>query len=164
MQRLAFGFLHALLAHACGGPTEHQRPDRCDATVLGSCVVSDGPLDATHLERTLRLALGSWSASDDALAGWAIVFKAGIVTCNGAPAAGCTYLDGSRVIEVQALDPECLETAQLVHELGHALHGDTGHAGPWWSWAGEQTQTWSAVRSPGASPGCAASRYYVHRP
>ena len=61
------------------------------------------------------------------------------------------------------LDPSCPETAQLVHEVGHVIHHDGGHSGPWWDWAGEQNATWDMVRTFGASPGCASSRYYLTR-
>lgn len=163
MRQFATVCLLALLA-ACGGPPAGERPDHCDAQVLGTCVVSDRPVDAAHVERALRLALGYWNAPEGAAAGWAFVFVTGETTCNGAPASGCTHLDGSRTVTMQVLDPDCIETAQLVHELGHVLHGDPDHRGPWWSWSGEQTETWRVVRSPGASPGCATSAYYVRPP
>jgi hypothetical protein len=156
----------SLLLVACGGPAPADvRPKRCDTTVLGACVVSAGvDYDPEHIERALRLALAYWNVPEDTLSGWAIVFSPGEVTCNGGPGTGCTYWDANRTAVVQVLDPRCPETAQLVHELGHVLHHDPGHTGPWWSWTDEQDATWGIVRSPGATTGCTASRYYVQRP
>jgi hypothetical protein len=47
--------------------------------------------------------------------------------------------------------------------MGHVIHHDGGHTGPWWDWIGEQNATWDIVRSEGASPGCVQSLYYVTR-
>ena len=158
--------LVAALLVGCGGPAEPRvRPGACDSTVAGACIVGAAPgLDAVHLDRQIRLALAYWGAPEDTLHGWAIVFDPGEVPCPTAPGSGCTWWDENRTIQLQVLDPKCLETSQLVHEIGHVLHHDRGHTGPWWSWTGEQDRTWEIVRSAGATPGCAASRYYVARP
>jgi hypothetical protein len=155
-----------LLLAGCGGDSGPRvRPSNCETTVAGACIVGASPnLDPQHLERQIRLSLAYWNAPEDALEGWAIVFSPDAVPCPTAPGAGCTWWDGNKTIEVQALDAHCLETSQLVHEIGHALHHDGGHTGPWWNWTREQDETWEIVRSPDASPGCAASRYYVAKP
>jgi hypothetical protein len=160
MHRLAW---LALLA-ACGTQSGLPRPDHCDQTVLGACVVSETrPADPVQLERQVRAALAYWNAPETTLSGWAIVFKAGAVGCPTALGTGCTSWKDD-VIDLQTLDPDCLEATQLVHEIGHVLHHDPGHTGPWWSWPREQDATWDIVHHPGASPGCAVTRYYVIRP
>ena len=157
----------AVLVVGCGGeaPGPVVRPSQCDDVVLGVCVVSRAqPVEARYVERSLRLALAYWGASEEALAGWAIVYGTEQIPCGATPAAsGCAWWDENRTVELQMLDPECPETAQLVHEVGHVLHRDGGHSGPWWDWIGEQNATWDIVRTEGASPGCARSRYYVTR-
>jgi hypothetical protein len=141
------------------------RPKRCDEVVLGACVASQaGRYDRAALERQLTLALQYWKAPPDLLRGWAIVFTPDPVPCPRSPGSGCTWWDGNRTIQVQVLDARCPETAQLVHELGHVLHHDPWHWGGWWSWRGEQVATWKIVRGPGASPGCAATRFYDREP
>jgi hypothetical protein len=154
------------LLAGCGGAADPVvRPGTCDATVAGACIVGAAPnLDAAHLERQIALALAYWSAPPETLAGWAIVFSPGEVACPTALGSGCTWWDSNRTIELEVLDAHCLETAQLVHEIGHVIHHDGGHTGPWWNWTAEQDRTWEIVRSPGASPACAASRYYVAKP
>ncbi|HET7752969.1 MAG TPA: hypothetical protein VFK85_03585 [Anaeromyxobacteraceae bacterium] len=141
------------------------RPSRCDEVVMGACVVSNAqPFEATYVERSIRLALAYWNAPEDTLAGWAIVYGTQEIDCGSTTgASGCAWWDENRTIELQVLDPDCPETAQLVHEIGHVLHHDGGHTGPWWNWTAEQNATWDVVRLPGASPGCAVSRYYVTR-
>ncbi len=164
------GVVAAALALAgCGGGAAPSgvRPDRCDFQALGACVAVEGGLavDPAHVERQLRMALDYWGATDDALADWAIVFVEGAPNCNGAPSSGCTWYGAAdRTVRVHALDDACPETAQLVHELGHVLHGDGAHQGPWWSWTAEQDATYDVVRRPGASAGCGATRYYTARP
>jgi hypothetical protein len=155
-----------LLAAGCGGePHPVVRPTECDRTVLGACVVGAAPnLDTKYLERQMRLSLAYWNEPEGALEGWAIVFSRDTVPCPTAPASGCTWWDSSKTIELHALDPDCLEASMLVHEIGHAVHHDRRHTGPWWNWTKEQQQTWEIVRSPDASPGCRASRYYMSRP
>jgi hypothetical protein len=167
MRRVA---ITLLLLAACGGSEPGSSSGGlssadCDSVVLGVCMKSLGPrYDPRYLERSLRLALQYWNAQEGALAGWRIVYGPTEIACGATTgASGCARWDVN-VIELQALDPACHETAQLVHEIGHALHRDAGHQGSFWSWSGEQEATWQIVRSPGASPACAVSRYYVARP
>jgi hypothetical protein len=132
---------------------------------MGVCVVSSArPYEARYVERAIKLALAYWNAPEDALSGWAIAYGTDQIECGAtAAASGCSWWDENRTIQLQVLDPDCPETAQLVHELGHVIHRDSGHSGPWWNWIGEQNATWDIVRSAGASPGCAQSRYYISR-
>lgn len=154
--------LGAGICVGCGGAAPSVRPASCDEVVLGACVASEtGRYEADILERQVRLALAYWGAPPERLAGWAIALRAGPVACPTARGTGCTWWDDEvRTIELEVLDTACPETSQLVHEVGHVLHHDGGYAGPWWSWEGEQHRTFEIVRSPGASPGCAASRWY----
>jgi hypothetical protein len=151
----------------CGGPPDGEvvRPATCDAVVMGACVVSQAqPYDTRFIERSIRGALAYWNAPPDTLEGWAIVYGTEQIDCGATPgASGCAWWDENRTIALQVLDPDCPETAQLVHEIGHVLFRDGGHSGPWWNWAAEQNATWELVRTAGASPGCAESRYYVTR-
>jgi hypothetical protein len=150
---------------ACGG-SAGVRPTSCDDTVLSACVVSKTqPYDRRYVERALGQALDYWNAPPETLAGWAIVFEPGEVECTSGPASGCTHWDADvRTIEVQVLDPACVETAQLVHELGHVLHEDPAHTGPLWSWRREQDATYAMVRTPGSSPACGRSLFYTVDP
>lgn len=151
----------------CGGPPDGPdvRPAQCDDVVMGVCVVSNvGAYDAQYIERSVRGALAYWNAPAEALEGWAIVYGPDAISCGSTEgASGCARWDDNRTIQLQVLDPDCPETAQLVHEVGHAVHHDGGHSGPWWDWVAEQNATFELVRTPGASPGCAQSRYYVTR-
>lgn len=155
-----------IVCSGCGAASPGVRPDHCDDVVLGACVASDtGRYEPRVLERDVRLALAYWGAPAELLAGWAIALRSGEVACPTALGSGCTHWDDAvRTIELQVLDPACPETAQLVHEIGHVIHHDPGHGGPWWSWKHEQDATFSIVREPGASPGCARSGYYTTVP
>ena len=146
-------------------------PDPCFASQPERCFVSHGAwvrLDAgvaggrAAVDRALDRALAYWSAPPDALRGWLVGYEDHEVACNGARASGCTsWRRGT--LEVQALDPRCPETAQVVHEVGHVVLHDAGHRDPRWRRDAEQEATRALVREPGASAGCAASRYYVGR-
>jgi hypothetical protein len=133
--------------------------------ISGVCVSSSvGAYDARYIERSIRGALAYWNAPADALDGWAIVYGTDAISCGSTEgASGCARWDDNRTIQLQVLDPGCPETAQLVHEVGHAIHHDGDHEGPWWDWVAEQNATFELVRAAGASPGCAQSRYYVTR-
>lgn len=144
-------------------------PDRCFATSPERCFVSHGAWvmlegtvapDRAAVDRALDRALAYWSAPPGALDRWLLTYEDHEVTCNGAPATGCTsWREGT--LRVQVLDPRCPETAQLVHEVGHVVLHDPGHRERAWCWEAEQEATRALVRDPGASAGCAASRYYT---
>ncbi len=139
------------------------RPASCDYEALYACVVvlPGVHIDREHVERQLAMACAYWHAPENVLAGWAIVYFPEELTCNGGRASGCTYVNYRiRTIQVQALDPDCAETAQLVHEVGHTVVGDTWHEGPCWDYDREQRATCHVVRDPGASPGCADCAFY----
>jgi hypothetical protein len=144
-------------------------PDPCFAAEPARCFVSHGAYvmldgavarDRQAVDRALDRAFGYWSAPPDVLAGWVVTYEDHEVVCNGARASGCcSWREGT--LRLQVLDPACPETAQLVHELGHAVLHDPGHRDPRWSRGREQDETRRSVREPGASAGCARSRYYT---
>jgi hypothetical protein len=170
----------ALAAAAClvalGAPACRVRrdapPDPCFAAEPDRCFASHGAwvkLDRTvapgraAVDRALGAAIAYWSAPPEVLRGWLVTLEDREVQCNGAPASGCTsWRRGT--LRVQVLDPACPETAQLVHELGHVVHDDPGHRDRAWCRDAEQEATRALVREPGASAGCARSRYYVGPP
>jgi hypothetical protein len=147
-------------------PTPDVRPKACDGRVDGVCIASrDHSYSAQYIDRQMDSALQYWNAPASALDGWAIEYTAGEVPCPTALGSGCTWWDDDvKTIVIQTLDVDCPETAQLVHEIGHVLHHDPDHSGPWWNWQAEQHRTWEIVRSPGASPGCSSSLFYVVAP
>jgi hypothetical protein len=144
-------------------------PDPCFASEPERCFVSHGAwvrLDGgvapgrAAVDRALARGLAYWSAPPDLLRGWLITYEDREVECNGARASGCTsWRQGT--LRLQVLDAACPETAQLVHELGHVVHHDPRHRDARWSREAEQEATGARVRGPGASAGCAASRYYT---
>jgi len=153
---------------ACGPPESHPNVPAvaCDMRLLGACIISTTSVryDPSEIERQIRGALAYWNAPEMTLEAYTVVYQPEeITTCGFPDASGCTWWD-YHVIEIEALDPACPETAQLVHEIGHVLHHDPGHRGPWWSWKDEQDATFDLVRELGATPACAASRYYTVRP
>jgi hypothetical protein len=142
-------------------PCFASEPDRCFVT-HGAWVVLEGAVtrDRAAIDRALDAALGYWSAPPDALDRWLVTFEDHEVDCNGAPASGCTSWRRA-TLRLQVLDPRCPETAQLVHELGHVVLHDAGHREDAWCRGAEQEATRALVRGPGASAGCAGTRYYV---
>lgn len=146
-------FLCLLLSGAaCDFGSREDWPARCDATVLGACVA--GPYAPGYVERQMRMALAYWNAEADTLNGWALIYKDGTIECPGVgESAGCTIL-GEAVVELYVPAPRCPENSALVHEIGHVLHGDPQHLGPWWNAADEQAATLHIMHDPGASPGC----------
>lgn len=136
-------------------------PARCfDAG--GACVVVTDTIssDPECIRRALERAQQYWDSPGDTLDGWLVVFLDHEIECNGAPASACTSLR-YRIMGLQALDPACPETAQVVHDLGHVILRETSHASEQWCWESEQEATRLIVRAPDASPGCAASGYYT---
>jgi hypothetical protein len=87
-----------------------------------------------RIESTLGAALVYWSGSWSDLAGATIVFdgRANVDCGNLGPSTGC--FDGD--IRISTLDAgetiSCVEATVLVHEVGHAVIGDPGHADPRW--------------------------------
>jgi hypothetical protein len=87
-----------------------------------------------RLESTVDAALAYWGGDWDALAGRTITLTGDrSVTCRGAPALGC--YDGD--VRITTSDPAigtfaCVEETVLVHEIGHAVIGDSLHEDPRW--------------------------------
>jgi hypothetical protein len=87
-----------------------------------------------RIESTLGAALAYWNGSWSDLAGTTIVFdgRANVDCGNLGPSTGC--FDGD--IRISTLDAgetiSCVEATVLVHEVGHAVIGDPGHADPRW--------------------------------
>jgi hypothetical protein len=147
-------------------------PDACFTSEPERCFVSHGAYvmlngavarDAAAVDRAMAHALAYWAAPAGVLDGWVLTFEDHEVECNGGRASGCTSWR-RRTLVLQTLDPSCPETAQLVHELGHVVLHDPGHADRRWCREAEQEATRALVRSPGASAGCAASGFYTQPP
>ena len=136
-------------------------PDRCFVS-HGAWVMLDGAVarDRAAIGRAIDHAIAYWSAPPEVLDRWLITYEDREVECNGGRATGCASWR-RRTLRLQTLDVSCPETAQLVHELGHVVHHDPGHQDARWCRDTEQEATRALVRAPGASAGCAASRYYT---
>jgi hypothetical protein len=165
----AAGAAAALAAAASRPFTRGGPPDPCFATEPERCFVARGAWvkldpgvarDRAAVERTLDGAMAYWRAPPGVLDRWFLTYEDHEVECNGGRATGCTsWRKGT--LRLQVLDPRCPETAQVVHELGHVILHDPGHRDGAWCRDAEQEATRALVRGPGASPACAASRYYV---
>lgn len=160
----------ALAAYAASRPPQrHDPPDPCFAAEPERCFVSHGAhvvlggsvaRDRAAIDRALDGALAYWGAPPGVLRGWVITLDDHEVECNGGRASGCCSWRRATLL-LQALDPGCPETTQLVHELGHVLLHDPDHRDGRWCWEAEQDATLALVRGPGASAGCAHSGYYT---
>jgi hypothetical protein len=124
----------AVLICGCGGPS-------ADFALHDTAIVleSDAPFTrqpdfAARVEDTIESALAYWGGSWRDLRGSTIIFAGSrYVTCGEVTGAiGC--YDGDIRISTQdsGLTFTCVEETALVHEVGHAVIGDSGHTDPRW--------------------------------
>jgi hypothetical protein len=137
--RWAIG-LTAIAIASCGMPNTVPSRDPAFAVRDVSIVVrSDAPFtQATdfpgRVESTVQAALDYWGGDWSDLAGRSITFEQDqTVTCGSHNGAfGC--FDGD--IRLSTRDPafvfSCVEQTVLVHEVGHAVIGDSTHQDPRW--------------------------------
>ncbi len=132
--RLLGAALGALALAGCGEDPAAFRVR--DAAVV---VRSDAPFTQREdfpgrVESTVAAALRYWGGDWSDLAGARIVFEGDPrVACGGiAGAVGC--YDGEVRVSTQdaGATVPCVEATVLVHEIGHAVIGDAGHADPRW--------------------------------
>ena len=119
---------------ACGGLQPDFRVRDAGVVVRSEAAFTRSVDFPARIESTVEAALDYWSGAWSDLAGTTIVFDGSPhVACGGhASSTGC--YDGD--IRVSTLDAgesiTCVEATVLVHEVGHAVIGDAGHADPRW--------------------------------
>ena len=128
----------AALLSACGPATAHRSPDFVvhDSGVI---ILSDATFARqadlpARIGSTIDAALGYWGGTWDHLAGVTITLVGSQqVVCDGVPSASGCY-DGDIRISTSDFGTtwSCVEQTALVHEVGHAVIGDAGHADPRW--------------------------------
>jgi hypothetical protein len=134
ISRQAWQFIPLLAAAACGGVEPGFQVRDTAVVVRTDAAFTRSPDFPARVESTLAAALAYWGGSWGDLAGSTIAFEgAPHVQCPGqGPSTGC--YDGD--IRVTTLDAgqtlACVEATVLVHEVGHAVIGDAGHADPRW--------------------------------
>lgn len=150
------------LAAGSGCDAAPSWPERCDLTVRGICVANyaqDASLaDAEAEERLGRLidhALEFWGGAPGALQGWAMIYYDHKVSCgdDGQTHDGCEW-SSARIMEARIAKPGCFEYALTIHEIGHAVIGDTNHTDPRWRIAADFQYMGEAISEGSASPGC----------
>jgi hypothetical protein len=128
--------LSALLAVSCARPAEAP-----DFSVRGVGVVVRTDAAFAHrpdfpgrVESTVEAALAYWGGAWRSLEGATIRFEGSAAVSCGTSASAVGCYDGD--IRVSTLDAgatlSCVEQTVLVHEVGHAVIGDSRHTDPRW--------------------------------
>mgnify|MGYP005812403927 CR=1 FL=1 len=125
-----------LVAAACSGGDAPEFHVRNTAVVIRSSAAFTRQNDLpTRIESTIEAALSYWGGTWQQLDGKTVVLDGSAhVTCGGVDnAIGCYDGDAVHVSTQDAGTAlRCVEETVLVHEVGHAIIGDPGHADPRW--------------------------------
>ena len=122
------------LLAGCGGVEPDFRVRDAGVLVRSDAAFTRSPDFPVRVESTLQAALDYWGGTWTDLAGTLIVFDGSPhVACAGHESSTGCYDGDIRVSTVDAGEPiSCVEATVLVHEVGHAVVGDPGHADPRW--------------------------------
>ncbi|HSM93643.1 MAG TPA: hypothetical protein VLT47_12225 [Anaeromyxobacteraceae bacterium] len=124
----------ALLASCSGGRGPDFYVHGTAVIVATSAPFASRPDLPARVESTIGAALAYWGGSWEDLDGVTLTLEGEqYVACAATHAIGCN--DGD--IRVSTRDPslgpwQCVEQTVLVHEVGHSVIGDAGHADPRW--------------------------------